>query len=91
VFEQRVPSPKEDADVYLEANSFTMFNPLEGGDLLARLALTSDETLDLAINPVCAMRLAAIILDQLSKSGDYVIDLSVFDPATGTQLARIRP
>jgi hypothetical protein len=90
-FAERVPSSQGDADVSLEVDSFTMFAPLEGGDLLARLALTSDETFDLAINPVCALRLAATILDQLHKSGDYVVELSIYDGASGNQVARIRP
>jgi hypothetical protein len=90
-FAERVPSSQGDVDVSLEVDSLTMFAPLEGGDLLARLALTSDETFDLAINPVCALRLAATILDQLHKSGDYVVELSIYDGASGNQVARIRP
>jgi hypothetical protein len=90
-FAQRVPSLDEAADVFLEAESFRMFAPLDGGNLLTRLVLTSDETFDLAINPVCAVRLAATILDQLSKSGDYVIDLSIFEAKSGEQTARVRP
>ncbi|WP_018900725.1 hypothetical protein [Rhizobium sp. 2MFCol3.1] len=90
-FAQRVPSLDEAADVFLEAESFRMFAPLDGGNLLARLALTSGETFDLAVNPVCALRLAATILDQLSKSGDYVVDLSIFEAASGEQTSRVRP
>lgn len=89
-FAQRVPNLQEDADVFLEAESFGMFAPLDDGNLLARFALTSDETFDVSMNPICALRLAATILDQLSKSGDYIIDLSIFEAASGEQTARIR-
>ncbi|WP_223217187.1 hypothetical protein [Rhizobium cauense] len=47
--------------------------------------------MDLAVNPVCAARLAATILDLVRKSGDYVVDLALYDAQSGEQLARLRP
>jgi hypothetical protein len=91
LFTSRLPTTEGDADVYLEVDSFQMFTPLDDGSNLARLALSSTETMDIAVNPVCAVRLAATLLDQLAKSGDFVVDLSIYDAETGDQLARVRP
>ncbi|MBW9114709.1 hypothetical protein JNB88_13760 [Rhizobium cauense] len=91
LFDARHPPSTGDADAYLEVESFRMFAALANGDLLARLALSSKETMDLAVNPVCAARLAATILDLVRKSGDYVVDLALYDAQSGEQLARLRP
>ncbi len=91
LFEAKLPPIEQDADAFLEVESVRMFAPLESGDLLARLALSSSETMDLAVNPVCAVRFAAAILDLVSKSGDYVVDLALFDAQSGEQLVRLRP
>jgi len=90
-FKARMPEGNRGADVYLEAESFRMYSPLDNGDLVVPLALSSLETMDIAINPVCAARMAATFLDLLSRSGDYVIDLALYETATGDQLFRLRP
>jgi hypothetical protein len=90
-FNRNVPDGDGGADVYLETDSFRMFAPLDNGDLLVRFALSSNETMDLAINPVCAVRLAATLLDLVSKSQDFAVDLALYDAATGDQLVRLRP
>ncbi|ACI57971.1 MULTISPECIES: hypothetical protein [Rhizobium] len=91
LFDDRLPPVDGVADAYLIADSFRLFAQLENGDLLARLALNSDETMDIAINPVCASRLAATMLDLLSKSGDFVVDLAIYDAHSGDRLARVHP
>lgn len=91
LFTSRRPTTEGEADAYLEVESFQMFAPLHDGSHLARLALSSTETMDIAVNPICALRLAATLLDQLAKSGDFVVDLSIYDAETGDQLARVRP
>ena len=91
MFRAKVPDGDGGADAYLEAQSFRMFAPLDNGDLVARLALSSDETIDLSINPVCAARLAATLLDLLSRSGDFVVDLALYDSLSGEQVVRLRP
>ncbi|UTS88428.1 hypothetical protein [Rhizobium anhuiense] len=68
-FERRRPYADGEADAYLESDSVTAFSPLEDNDLSFRLALTSNETLDLATNPICAGRLAAALLDLIAKRG----------------------
>ncbi|MCV9945023.1 hypothetical protein [Rhizobium sp. BT-175] len=89
-FERRRPSADGEADAYLEFDSATPFSPLEDGDLSFRLALMSNETLDLATNPICAGRLAAALLD-LSKRGDFVVDLTIWDARSGEQLVKLKP
>ncbi|MBB4166470.1 hypothetical protein [Rhizobium sp. BK538] len=91
LFDAQLPSSEGDADAYLEVDSFRMFAATEKGDLLARLALSSSETMDLAINPLCAVRLAATILDLVGRSGDFVVDLTLYDAQTGEQMVRLRP
>ena len=90
-FKARMPDGNGGVDAYLEAESFQMYSPLDNGDIIVRLALSSQETMDIAINPVCAARMAATFLDLLSRSGDYVIDLALYESATGNQLFRVRP
>lgn len=90
-FEARKPSADGEADAYLEFDSIQPFAPSATGNLTVRLALTSDETLDLSTNPVCAARLAVALLDLLAKSGDLIIDLAIYDPPTGDQIVRITP
>ncbi|EPE96568.1 hypothetical protein [Rhizobium grahamii] len=91
LFDAQLPSSEGDADAYLEVDSFRMFAPTEEGDLFARLALSSSETIDLTVNPLCAARLAATILDLVGRSGDFVVDLPLYDARTGGQVARLRP
>jgi hypothetical protein len=55
------------------------------------LALTSNETLDLATNPICAGRLAAALLDLVSKRGDFVVDLTIWDAKSGDRLVKLKP
>ncbi|WP_246705339.1 hypothetical protein [Rhizobium sp. WYCCWR 11152] len=90
-FEARRPSADGEADAYLEFDSATPFSPLEDGDLSFRLALTSNETLDLATNPICAGRLAAALLDLISRRGDFVVDLTIWDARSGEQLVKLTP
>ena len=90
-FDTHLPSGVEEADSYLEFDSARVFSKAESGDIVFRLALTSDETLDLATNAVCAGRFAAALLEILSRSGDFVVDLAVYEPRSGAQLARVKP
>lgn len=91
VFESRKPSADGEADACLEFESVQPFALSPEGKVSARLALTSDETLDLSTNTVCAARLAVALLDLVSRSGDLVVDLAVYDPDSGAQLVRIKP
>ena len=91
LFDAKLPSSEGDADAFLEVDSFRMFAPTEKGDLVTRLALSSSETIDLAVNPLCAVRLAATILDLAARSGDFVVDLALYDAQTGEPVARLRP
>lgn len=91
VFESRKPSSDGEADACLEFESCQPFALSADGKVTVRLALTSDETLDLSTNTVCAARLAVALLDLVSRSGDLVVDLAVYDPDSGDQLVRIKP
>jgi hypothetical protein len=91
LFDDRLPPSHGEADAYLESESFQMFAPQNDGNLLIRFALTSEETLDLSVNPLSAARLAATLLDVLSKTGNYVVDLAIYDAETGEQQSRLRP
>lgn len=91
IFEVKKPSADGEADDFLEFESVQPFALSADGNVSARLALTSNETLDLSTNTVCATRLAVAFLDLVSRSGDLVVDLAVYDPDTGEQLVRIRP
>ncbi|MDR6667895.1 hypothetical protein [Rhizobium sp. 1399] len=91
VFESRKPSADGEADACLEFESFQPFALSADGKVSVRLALTSDETLDLSTNTVCAARLAVALLDVVSRSGDLLVDLAVYDPDSGDQRVRIKP